>query len=149
MNSISFQCHELRVEEELYRQAIVLRHVIFFQPHGIGRELVVDRFETNSRHFALAVDDVLIAYGRLTQIANRRFKVSQMLTHPGFRRRGHGTNLLQFILDVCSKTGGEIVELEARINMISFYQRLGFRIFGDPYPSRRTKVIHVHMEKSV
>lgn len=138
---------ELQPGETLYRDALQLRYEVFFAPHGLGPEVVSDERESSSRHFALVEADRLLAYARLTLGARKQAKISQMVVSPARQGTGLGSILLAWLIDVCERAGIDKVTLEARVSKSEFYARHGFRCCGETYPSRRTGLPHVHMER--
>ncbi len=143
----SYEKRELRRDEPFYRDALRLRYTVFFEPHGLGPGVVQDELESSSRHFSLVQDDRLLACARLTLFTSGVAKMSQMVVSPACRRQGLGSALLQWIIEVCQGEQVRTIELEARSEKIGFYTRHGFRCRGESYPSRRTGIPHVHMER--
>jgi predicted GNAT family N-acyltransferase len=50
-----------------------------------------------------------------------------------YRKRGFGSKLLQFILDIAHKQNIEPVYLHAQVSAISFYEKLGFTCQGEVF----------------
>jgi predicted GNAT family N-acyltransferase len=138
---------ELRTDSSLYLEAIRLRHEVFFKPQGLDPEVVLDDLEPSSRHFALVESDRLIAYARLTSITKNEAKISQMVVMPDQQGRGLGKMLLEWLIEDCGRNRIDKVTLEARKTKVGFYALHGFRCVGEPYPSHRTGILHVHMER--
>lgn len=137
---------ELFPEDALYGDALRLRYEVFFEPHGLAPEVVMDDLERSSRHFALLEEERLVAYARLTFIAHNEAKISQMVVVPARQGSGLGSILLAWLIELCERERIDKVVLEARAAKTGFYVRHGFLCSGKPYPSRRTGIPHVHME---
>jgi len=137
---------ELGRGDALYGDALRLRYEVFFEPHGLAPEVVLDDLERSSRHLALLEEERLVAYARLTFIARHEAKISQMVVAPARQGSGLGSTLLAWLIELCEAEQVERVVLEARAAKTGFYARHGFLCRGKPYPSRRTGIPHVHME---
>jgi len=136
---------EIQKDGMLYRKAFELRHMLFFAPHGLPREIVNDEAENKSTHMAISDDSKLIAYGRITELESGCFQISQMVVCPKFQSQGYGTQLLNAIVRIAKNKGAKKIVLNARTTAIGLYRKQGFREVGAVFNSDCTGVPHIKM----
>jgi len=141
MNNIS----EIKQDSALYKEAIELRYQLFFKKHDLPIHILNDKKEKQSNHIVIANENVLIAYGRLSEIADRAFQVSQMVVSPTHQGQGYGKQLLLKILEIAQGKKANSIMLNARITAVSFYNKVGFETVGKEFNSTLTNVPHIKM----
>ena len=136
-----------RIEPEniIYQQALDLRYELFFEEFKLPKSIVIDDLEEHSEHFVIQEGNALIAYGRLTNLGFKAYKISQVVVQPAMQRKGHGTKLLKKMLSHATKVGATRVELNSQVSAKGIYAHLGFTEVGDVYPSKTTGLPHVKM----
>ena len=132
-------------ENNIYDQALDLRYELFFKEFDLPKSIVIDELEENSEHFVILNGVALVAYGRLTNLELKTYKISQVVVQPDMQRKGHGTKLLQKMLSHAKEIGATQVELNSQVSAKDIYSRLGFAEFGEVYPSKTTGLPHVKM----
>ena len=128
-----------------YLDALELRYHVFFKPYGLDYEILLDEDEPFSRHFALIESDKVIAYGRLTPKKNQEAQISQLIVQPNKQGRGFGRTLLKWIIDQCERDKTDRIFLSSKISKTNFYEHMGFKCRGKPYPSKKTGLLHIDM----
>jgi predicted GNAT family N-acyltransferase len=138
---------QIELNNKLYQQACLLRYQLFYQPHGLSLDTIFNTQETESIHLGVINDDLLLAYGQLTQQTEQIYKIGQMVVHPNYQRQGLGKKLLAELIAIARQKDAQKIVLDARISAINFYQQLGFKkILGTEHPSATTGVPHIYME---
>jgi predicted GNAT family N-acyltransferase len=138
---------QIELNSELYQQARQLRYQLFYQPHGLSFHTVFNSQETESIHLAIIHDNLLLAYGQLTEQNAKTYKIGQMVVHPNYQRQRLGKKLLAELIAIAQQKDAQKIVLDARISAINFYQQLGFKkILGTEHPSAITGVPHIYME---
>lgn len=132
-------------ESNIYEQALDLRYELFFKKFKLPKSITIDELEETSEHFVIQKGATLVAYGRLTNLEGKIYKISQVVVQPSMQRSGHGTKLLQKMLSHAKSIGASRIELNSQVSVKSIYSRLGFTEFGDVYPSKSTGLPHVKM----
>lgn len=82
--------------------------------------------------FAVLEGDTVTAYGGMLTVLDEG-QITNIATHPSYRRRGLAAGVLTALLDEARARGIALVTLEARVsNMaaIALYQKLGFSVVG-------------------
>lgn len=128
---------------EEWKEARCLRYKLLFETHGLPENILDDEYEKCSMHAAIVVDGVIVAYGRLTELGDASFVISQMVVSSNNQRAGLGSKILGFLL---SKTSGNTVSLSARLTAVKFYSKFGFKVCSSEYFSKTTGVPHVKMK---
>lgn len=136
---------EIRKEDELYKKALELRYLLFFKDHNLPKEIMNDEMEDKSTHIAISQESELIAYGRLSELNNKEFQISQMVVSPQHQSQGYGEKLLLETMKMAKNRGAKRILLNARTTAISLYKKLGFQQVGQVYSSRNTGVPHIKM----
>jgi GNAT superfamily N-acetyltransferase len=78
----------------------------------------------------------------------RRWRLRGMATRPDLRGCGFGAAVLEVALGHVARLGGGVVWCSARVAATSFYERAGFRSFGDAWEAPPIGP-HVHMWRTV
>lgn len=139
----------LETNDDLYKEALDLRYELFFSEQGLPREILFDALEKDSIHIAIVAKNLLCAYGRLSEERPHIFKISQMVVRPHMQRQGLGTKVLTKLTNVALENGAKEIYLNARLQAVTMYEKLGFEITGATFVSKNTEVPHVKMVKFV
>ncbi|MGL5940406.1 MAG: GNAT family N-acetyltransferase [Waterburya sp.] len=138
---------QIELNSELYKQACQLRYQLFYQSHGLSFDSVFNSPEPESIHLGIVEQNLLLAYGQLTQQNDQTYKIGQMVVHPNYQRQGLGKKVLAELIAIAKQNNANQIVLDARISAVNFYQQLGFKkILGTEHPSATTGVPHVYME---
>jgi len=136
---------EIKKGDTLYKKAFELRFLLFFKNHNLPKEIINDEKEDKSTHIAISNKNEIIAYGRLTELNNNEFQISQMVVSPNHQYQGYGKRLLLEIMQIARNKGSKNIILNARNTAASFYKKSGFHQVGQVYNSQSTGVPHTKM----
>lgn len=136
---------ELKIGSAFYREAVELRYELFFRKHDLPRNILIDEHENASRHVAIVSNGSLIAYGRLTNLGEGTYQLSQIVVKPQEQGKGYGTMILKKLVELAESNGGEKIVLNARTTATRLYKKYGFTNNGEVFPSKSTGVPHVQM----
>lgn len=126
-------------KEEL---AQIRRHVFIEEQH-VPEELEWDEYDDTSIHFLARDKDKAIAVARLKTDG----QIGRMAVLPEYRGQGIGSKLLDFILQVAASKNIEQVYLHAQTRAIPFYERQGFKPYGDVF--HEANIPHRSMLKNI
>jgi len=135
----------LSTDDDFYKQAIDLRYELFFKKLKLPFSIVQDDLESVSEHFGMRKGNTLYAYGRLTKLDSREYKISQVAVCPSFQRKGYGKELLSNIIEFAKNADAKLIELNSQVSVVGLYRGFGFIETGNTYPSKTTGVSHVKM----
>lgn len=132
---------------DYHRDLALLRRVrepVFVQEQSVPLDLEWDALDPLSVHaLAYDADDQPIGTGRLTP----ECKIGRMAVMPAWRGRGVGAALLDRLLDQARALGYRAVELHAQADAVAFYERHGFRAYGDEF--EEAGIRHRHMRRDL
>ena len=132
-------------DNPLYEEAIDLRYRTFFKDFDLPKSVTPDELESESMHIALLSNDELLAYGRLSLVQQRVYRISQVIVPEPHRGNGYATSLLNKMVERSRELGASRVELNAQVSAQKFYERCGFVATEKPYKVKLTGVEHVKM----
>ena len=126
--------------DELGEPALRIRHAVFVVEQSVPPELEHDAEDLQCRHALATVDGLPVGTGRLTGDAH----IGRMALLRDYRGRGIGSRLLRALIEEARARGDREVVLNAQIQAIPFYQRLGFVAEGSVFddagiPHRRMR----------
>ena len=107
-----------------------VRRAVFIEEQQVPEELEWDEADAHSHHaLASAADGAPIGTGRLLPDGH----IGRMAVLKEWRRRGVGSAILEFLLDMARKEGFEEVRLHAQTHALGFYARHGFTAHGGEF----------------
>lgn len=105
-----------------------------------------DNIDYLATHFSLRRKGQVIAYARLFPDAEPGvLRIGRMLTLE--RNKGYAKYLLAQIADEAAKQGATILRLNAQVQAVPFYEKMGFHPVGDIFIE--TEIPHLRMEKQL
>ncbi len=131
-----------------YAQANEVRYETLYRHLGLPRRVVEDSDTGEHVNFAAFCDDSLIGFARL-RLEDGDSTISQVAVSNEFRGRGIGRALTMELAKRARAAGRGDVKLKARVEVIAFYERLGFVTEGEEFLSERTGTPHKHMRRSL
>jgi predicted GNAT family N-acyltransferase len=136
-----------KLSSPIYTQICKLRYKTFFKEHGLPFYIIFDEFENDSIHHVINDKNTLLAYGRLSEIQPGIFKISQLVVKQKYRKKGYGIKLMKKMIENTIRKSGRLIELEAQVDAVGFFQKFEFKTIGKEYPSRITGVFHIKMQR--
>lgn len=130
-----------------YEQMVKLREEVLRRPLGLS---------FTPAQLAEEKDDILICAfddGRilgcciLTQLDSQTVKLRQMAVNSGLQQKGIGVTIMQFAENLARDRGYCKLTMHARDTALGFYQKLGYKIVGEPF--EEVTVPHHKMEKQL
>ena len=136
---------QITIDHDFYQQALDLRYELFFKEFDLPKDVVKDQLEDSSKHLGIALDNELIAYGRLTDLGSENYKISQVVVRTSLQGSGYGKELLKGIIKYAQSIGANSIELNSQVTAKPLYYKFGFKESGTQYPSKSTGIPHVRM----
>lgn len=132
-----------------YHQACQLRYELFFAENNLPWEVVLDKRHQDYFHAAIVVRGLVVAYGQLVPQSDRLYQICQMVVHPNYQRQNLGSKILSTLIEIGKREGAIALILDARLTAVGFYEKLGFKPYGTPFPSAITGVPHIAMKRGL
>lgn len=121
----------------------VRNHVFVVEQHVDSRE-ELDHFDQSAIHFVARDNRSVIATCRLVLFEGYA-KLGRMAVLSSYRNQHIGSQLIQFVESTLPAHGIQTIRLGAQLTAIPFYERLGFRTYGDIFLD--ANIEHKMMEK--
>jgi predicted GNAT family N-acyltransferase len=120
-----------------------VRTQVFVQEQGVPPELEEDEKDPACVHALLLIDSEPAATGRLERDGHIG-RIAVMRSHRG---KGFGSRILAYLEKRARQQGLTRVYLGAQVQAIPFYEKSGYRCYGDTFLD--AGITHRHMEKSL
>jgi predicted GNAT family N-acyltransferase len=138
----------IATSHRLYREELELRYRVLREPLGHARADVAFPFEHESLHL-VALDEAgrvvgCVLFHPEDASSGRLF---QMGVEPARQGRGLGRTLVRALEAELTRRGVREVHLHARADVVPFYERLGYVVFGDPFVE--VGIAHRHMRRAL
>jgi len=124
-----------------------LRHEALFAPFGLARDDRWDDAGEDRRHLVAVSDGRVVGYACMLLGPARDGHMRQVSVSPALHGTGIGRALMEEAEAEAVRIGLELLWLNARVTAEAFYHRLGYATVSGVFPSGRTGVPHVRMEK--
>jgi N-acetylglutamate synthase-like GNAT family acetyltransferase len=135
------------VEDPRMADVHALRHEALFAPFGSARDDRWDDAGEDRRHVIALHDGRVVGYACLLFDAEGGGHIRQVSVRPDLQRSGVGKALMSEVDAEAGRLGLSRLWLNARITAEAFYHRLGYVTVSDRFPSGRTGMPHVRMQK--
>jgi predicted GNAT family N-acyltransferase len=132
---------ENKTEKE---QAFEIRQKVFVEEQCVDPALEYDEFEDTSTHYIAYFDSRPAGTCRWRK-TDKGIKMERFAVLKEFRNKGVGEALLKQALEDVPKTEGKIY-LHAQTQVIPFYEKYGFKTFGDEF--EEANIMHFKMQYS-
>ncbi len=131
-----------------YDAACALRHAVLREPLGLDLYQEDLEREASQWHFGLFTEaGHLLGCVVALPMPGRTVRVRQMAVVPDFQRRGLGTRIMQHLEQELVRRGIRKAILHARASAAGFYERLGYRVSGEPF--EEIGLVHYLMTKNL
>lgn len=131
-----------------YQMECELRQAILRVPLGLSLDDEDLGGESRQRHFGLFLtDESLAACAIAVAISRDEMKIRQVAVRTDFQGLGYGRMLMTMLENQLAQSGIRHLSCHARINVVGFYESLGFEKSGGEFSE--VGIPHVKMEKSL
>ena len=139
---------QIEFGSEAYREACELRNAVLRAPIGLNLFDEDLSLEKSQMHFVL-IDPAGLLIGCIIALplSSTDAKIRQMAVRPSHQRQGYGREIIQRLEDDLAREGFTDVSMNARLEAVSFYERLGYSTTGDEFIE--VGIPHVRMQKTL
>ncbi|ALO47479.1 GNAT family N-acetyltransferase [Pseudohongiella spirulinae] len=143
-----FQVRRIEYGSDLYKALLELRQRVLRAPLGLSLWDENLTLESQQWHFAF-LDTVgrPVACLTVVPLEGTRAKLRQMAVQPDCQGRGLGRQLLQAVEKVLKQDGFKTLELHARQSAVPFYEKSGYRVYGDIF--QEVTIPHLKMARQL
>jgi predicted GNAT family N-acyltransferase len=135
-------------DSKYYKDAVDLRFSVFYKEFDLDINIINDSDENTSIHLAVVAEEKVIGFGRLS-LYDGTARISQMVVNRNMRGRGIGSGIMNILIERSIKEGCRLICLNSRMDAVSFYRKFGFEEAGNEFPSKKTGLTHIRMEKKL
>ena len=128
-------------------ECVALRTRVFIEEQGVSPADEIDGQDPDCVHFLARGDGVPVGCARLRPLGGERAKVERVAVVASLRGEGRGRTLMDAIEAEAQARGWCALELHAQIQVISFYERLGWQAVGDEF--EEAGIVHLEMTKRI
>lgn len=137
----------ISTEHPLYKQEQNLRNEVLLRPIGVP-DHAWEMYDKASYHFLAVDNNEVWGCVVLRPLVNEKHKNStaqlmQMAVKSNLQSKGIGRKLVDDLLVFAKEEGFEKVICHARNNVVVFYEKLGFQVYGEPF--EEVGIQHRHM----
>ena len=131
--------HFIHPGHPLYAAELELRFRVLREPLGRPRESVTFPFEAQSLHLVAVEADGASVVGCVLFHPDSAAgeppggRLFQMAVHPRLQGQGLGARLVRHLEEALRSRGYARVHLHARAAVVPFYERPGYRTYGEPF----------------
>lgn len=135
--------------EDDFEHARAIRTRVFVEEQGCAPDDEWDGHDETSRHVLGRVDDTPMATARWRAVPHGEeivAKLERIAVLPDYRGDGHGTALVQALLDDARRAGFDTFLVHAQEPLQEWYEHLGFTATGSAF--EEAGMPHVAMVKT-
>jgi predicted GNAT family N-acyltransferase len=110
-----------------------VRRRVFIEEQGVPEVEEWDDLDAAARHFLVLQDGAVIGTARLVLKDDGTGKIGRVAILREHRGAGHGAALVRHLVDDAAALGCRELILDAQVQVVEFYERLGFRAEGEPF----------------
>jgi ribosomal protein S18 acetylase RimI-like enzyme len=130
-----------------YRQMVKLRDDILRKPLGLTFSSEELEAEKDNMLIAAFEDDQMLGCCMLVDEQPGTVRLRQMAVLNKLQGKGIGRALMTFAENLARDRGYKIMSMHARDNSVGFYEKVGYKVIGDPFIE--LTIPHYVMEKQL
>ena len=115
---------------------------VFVLEQRIPVQMEIDEYDNEADHFLMIDNGIPIATARLF-ICKDTAKLGRIAVKKECRNKGYGTILCKNIIKYAQDKNCQRIELDAQLQGISFYTKMGFVSEGSPFED--AGIMHIRM----
>lgn len=127
-----------------YAPSAAVRKTVFVEEQGYTLEEEFDDYDKACPHLVLFDGEIPVATGRLVLLENGTAKLGRIAVLKNYRGRHLGAKIVSALLEKAKEAGAENAYVSAQSYAVPFYNKFGFREYGDEYLDGR--IPHRDME---
>ena len=130
-----------------YKKSVTIREEILRNPLGLSFLKEELEREASDIHFAGFSGETMIGTLVLSPQNDETIRMRQVAVHSDYQKRGIGKQLVEFSEKVAIDQGYKKMILHSREDVIPFYTKLNYTVFGDRFES--VSLPHFCMERQL
>lgn len=135
-----------KITSEDKSDAFCVRRRVFVEEQRVPMELEIDEYEDEATHFVAYIDGEPVGTARLRWKDHLTAKAERVAVMKPYRGNGIGKLLMQALEEEARRKNATSIQLHAQIQAQRFYERLGYKAYGDLFFDANIK--HIAMKKT-
>lgn len=129
-------------------KAMKIRSDVFLVEQKVAPELEFDEIDFTATHYLISLFDKPIGTLRVIVEEPDHYHIGRVAILKEYRGKGYGRKLLYYVEKKLSQFHAPLViELTAQIQALSFYQKLGYKEYGETFIE--ADIPHIKMKKCI
>lgn len=121
-----------------------VRETVFVEEQGYTLEEEFDEYDSVCPHLVLFEDEAPVATGRLILLPDGTAKLGRIAVLKSHRGQHLGAKIVEALLEKAKSLGAKRAYVSAQCYAIPFYNKFGFKEYGEEYPDGR--IPHMDMD---
>lgn len=121
-----------------------IRETVFVEEQGYTLEEEFDEYDAVCPHLVLFEGEAPVATGRLILLPDGTAKLGRIAVLKSHRRKHLGARIVEALLEKAKSLGAKRAYVSAQCYAIPFYNKFGFKEYGEEYPDGR--IPHMDMD---
>ena len=126
---MNIRCKIVESEVEL-KQAFALRIEVFVEEQKVPPDLELDELDQSAIHMIASQDGKVVGCGRIV-MTGEHAHIGRVAVKKTYRNQGVGKQLMLAMIEMAKEKGASEIILHAQVQVIPFYESLGFTGHGD------------------
>lgn len=135
-----------KITSEDKSDAFCVRRRVFVEEQRVPMELEIDEYEDEATHFVAYIDGEPVGTARLRWKDHLTAKAERVAVLKPYRGNGVGKLLMQALEEEARRKNATSIQLHAQIQAQRFYERLGYKAYGDLFFD--ADIEHIAMKKT-
>jgi len=137
------------IEHPLYQDERELRNRVLLRPIGIP-DFGWEMHDSESWHFVAVFESKIVGCVLLVPMDKhgQKSQLIQMAVDETWQGKGLGKQLVVTLIEFAKSKGLSSIEIHSRVDVTSFYENLGFRIYGENFEEVGVQHQHLRMKLS-
>lgn len=112
--------------------AFHVRDLVFTQEQGYPAEIDIDEYDESAWHVVITEENQPVATARLIEVHGKH-KIGRVAVVKDARKQGLGVQVMQALIEKAQVLGIDEIVLHSQTHAQGFYERLGFKVFGEVF----------------
>lgn len=117
----------------VFEDSLFIRKKVFIDGQGIDPKIEVDDPVANTQYFVGYVKSSPVTTLRALNLTNKQVKLQRVATLTPHSGKGYSSELITYVSDYYRDLGFNKIILGAQVYIVPFYEKLGFKAYGDRY----------------
>lgn len=127
------------------KNAIMIREKVFMEEQGFENEF--DDIDHRCFHLELYDEDKPVGCARIYTYDNKVYILGRVAVLKQYRKKHYGSKLIELLEMKAKELKAERIELSAQSRVSAFYEKLGYKKYGEEYMDEHCP--HIKMVKEL